>query len=624
MIRVQKHAGALRVSFPALILLLLCSFQLSADSAWEGSAAVGRYGEFPLSGYYAATNAFPRNTALEIEHLGTGKKTQVIVVDRMNRTGLFMLLSRDAATEIGLAEDEIAQVRVVVDTRTSDLLTPPAEESVLSQDPDLNPAVSVGVVEDLSFLKDFISGEIPEPEEEPEPLLPPLDMEPEEEETIVEPVMEEAPAPPVLMVEEIPVRIPGGTYQRFEVAEIPEIPEVAGEESVLAGYDDAPLLTPSDRKVSRFVETAPEPSEEEILAVEVEEEIVVAETPVYIDLPLVVYPAERQLASTGAAPSEPRFEAPEVETAEEPPEPAGPFTEAVAMAEPLAEREPSLLLAAVPEEPYQKTETPVLTDYAAPQEPALPYTLAEVPSEPVKDVPSLDEGTVLVMEEGEEAFVLTALPAVPDERVAEAEPPAEAEEPEEILKAESEDIPLVEPGEEELVMAPSEVPALTEREEAEPEETPGETEIAPVPEDVEIFLEPAEMRPPEPVVEVRVAEAEEAEPEEEPLEEEPAPEEPRVEEVAIQPLEMGKFTLATDLAPSTHYLQLGVFSEEGSARVAAARIGAGYPVTIQRTASGEATWYKLFVGPLSPDESGVLLFRFRRAGFSDAFVRVTN
>ncbi|MCK7487342.1 MAG: hypothetical protein MZU97_18910 [Bacillus subtilis] len=43
---------------PVLCIALLMTL-LPGASAWEGSAMMSAYGEFPESGYYAACNSFP-------------------------------------------------------------------------------------------------------------------------------------------------------------------------------------------------------------------------------------------------------------------------------------------------------------------------------------------------------------------------------------------------------------------------------------------------------------------------------------------------------------------------------------------------------------------------------------
>ncbi|MEW5818180.1 MAG: SPOR domain-containing protein, partial [Spirochaetota bacterium] len=67
-------------------LILVVGFCLG-ESLWEGSASMSRYGEFPLTGYYGASNSFPRNTLVEVENRSNEKTATVIIVDRLNDNG---------------------------------------------------------------------------------------------------------------------------------------------------------------------------------------------------------------------------------------------------------------------------------------------------------------------------------------------------------------------------------------------------------------------------------------------------------------------------------------------------------------------------------------------------------
>ncbi len=523
MIRVQSN-GTILPGVIFTVLLLLSSGLLFGESVWEGSAAVGMYGEFPASGFYAATNAFPRNTTLVVENVETGETSSVIVVDRVSRPGIFILLSRDAARDLGIADDEIARVRVAVEKKSTGLPSVVEDDMARSPDPDLNPAASVSGVEDLLFLEKYVNGESTaeeekEQEDEVGPLLPPLGEEPEEEETVEE-IVQEIPPTPVPRTEDVETRIPLRREADFSLSEIPTAPAVAETEVVLTSFDSDPLIAPAPRSVSRSLETAPEPVVAEAPPEQPGEGFDEAPEVLSLsDIPTVPYPPERVVASAFEAPEEPYFEAPEPGTV--PPEgiAEGLTADTVAYREPSRERIVSLEVAAVPEEPVVETEAPVVSGYVAPSE---------------------------------------------------------------------------------LLYEPA----------------GGHAPDVPVPGEVELYLEPAEMRPPEPMEEISVAEKKPEE--EEPVEEIAAAEEPEAEDYQdIYP----RYTVSTNLTPSMHYLQLGVFSEKRTADEAAAGIGAGYPVTIQETRIGDATRYKLFVGPLSPDESGVLLYRFRSVGYRDAFVR---
>ena len=46
-----------------------------------------------------------------------------------------------------------------------------------------------------------------------------------------------------------------------------------------------------------------------------------------------------------------------------------------------------------------------------------------------------------------------------------------------------------------------------------------------------------------------------------------------------------------------------------------------YPVTVVVANVKNEKNYKILIGPLQPDESGALLYNFKRRGFKDAFIK---
>jgi hypothetical protein len=129
-----------------LLILSICliTHTVSAQQQWKGSAAMGRYGEFPMNGLYAASNAFPRNTFIEVRNTKNGRTVKVIVVDRLRDPGLFILLSRDAAIALGMSDTEIINVEAVIPPSDRAALSYMPVEKAYSPDPDINPAAEVG------------------------------------------------------------------------------------------------------------------------------------------------------------------------------------------------------------------------------------------------------------------------------------------------------------------------------------------------------------------------------------------------------------------------------------------------------------------------------------------------
>ncbi|MDR3124089.1 MAG: SPOR domain-containing protein [Treponema sp.] len=91
---------------------VLALLALTAASVWEGSAAVSLEGELPEGAYYAATNSFPRNTVVDVTNLENGRTIRVIVAAGLDSPGLLAMLSRNAATAIGLQARGIGRIRM--------------------------------------------------------------------------------------------------------------------------------------------------------------------------------------------------------------------------------------------------------------------------------------------------------------------------------------------------------------------------------------------------------------------------------------------------------------------------------------------------------------------------------
>ncbi len=151
------------------ILIIMLAVSLSAtlllfsQSEWEGTTAMGRYGEFPATGYYGASNSFPRNTLIKVENIENGSSVEVMIVDRLDDPGLFLLLSREAAEKIGIQDDRIARTRIVLADNSSRLSVESADRPY-SDDPDLNPNAE----DNLAFLDRYLDTEEQAPAVEPE------------------------------------------------------------------------------------------------------------------------------------------------------------------------------------------------------------------------------------------------------------------------------------------------------------------------------------------------------------------------------------------------------------------------------------------------------------------------
>jgi hypothetical protein len=97
-----------------LTLTVIASLiMFSGASPWEGSAAVAPNGELPSTGFYIATNAFPRNTVVDITNIENGKQTRVIVSNSLTSPGLLAVVSREAAEFIGMRAGSVSRIRMI-------------------------------------------------------------------------------------------------------------------------------------------------------------------------------------------------------------------------------------------------------------------------------------------------------------------------------------------------------------------------------------------------------------------------------------------------------------------------------------------------------------------------------
>ncbi len=172
------------------LLLFVCSLIATAglaaeDWRWQGTAAPGRYGDFPETGRFAASNSFPVESRVEVENTETGERTTVFITRGLDEAGLLMVLSPHAARELGMHDDGTAEVRV----RRAERLTRPPRlrdpEAAFSRDPDRNPlaALAPPAEEDPS-----------PPSAEQEPAPPTAELErPDPEQLPVIPVPEDEP-----------------------------------------------------------------------------------------------------------------------------------------------------------------------------------------------------------------------------------------------------------------------------------------------------------------------------------------------------------------------------------------------------------------------------------------------
>ena len=260
-------------------MLLLVGTAAAEGRRWEGTAAPGRYGEFPESGNFAASNSFPVNSRIEVEHLETGRRTTVFVTRELDETGVLVLLSPDAAREIGLERDAGAEVRVRRVDRAAPLSRTRGPEAALSPDPDRNPLAALSIP--------------PEDRAAVDPEAPPVEPEPGE------PELEPARAPRAL-------------------SELPRIP-VPDEPSEVDPPTKDTVTTPTPEEI----EAMPDPVTDPVIAIDEEEFAELAREPIDDEPELGLRPrvSERPSPEDRALPDEPVSDEPVEEEPEEPEDP---------------------------------------------------------------------------------------------------------------------------------------------------------------------------------------------------------------------------------------------------------------------------------------------------------------
>lgn len=126
----------------SVLILIFLAAGLNAQSVWTGNAAVGGSADFPGSSevFRANSNSFPAGTILQVTNPRGGAVVNVVVNDRLESPGVFILLERTAALAIGLPTDHVVPVRVSPVTLNSpeepELIT--VEDGELTADTDYN------------------------------------------------------------------------------------------------------------------------------------------------------------------------------------------------------------------------------------------------------------------------------------------------------------------------------------------------------------------------------------------------------------------------------------------------------------------------------------------------------
>ena len=401
----------------------------------------------------------------------------------------------------------------------------------------------------------------------------------------------------------------GSTDSQSAMSDFPYSPDPDINPAAIVGDPNASDLLKTRRILESEALTA---MMEEIIPVEPEEEVIIAEaeeTPIKPDLPdlqdLVKpekegKPKEKEELPETTPPEEVVEEEIEEEIVEEPlpeekvPEQAQeePVISLLPAASEVEEKIPVVdALPVLPED----TDRPVIIELAHSE------GLAETITQIDLSVPDLSESGI--EQPGAESFPLASreeseAPAVVDVLPVQ---PGDIEPPEAVtlysVSPEEQDTEISSFAEPKIPITTDEEPVELTREEEAPV-----TEVISPAGDVDISLQPAEERPPQPDA---IAVTEET------------PSKPKVITVKTDPVRRGEVIVTERLETAGYYLQLGVYSEERTAREVAEGLGPAFPVTV----FSEMDHYKVLLGPLNSDEGGALLLTLRDRGYRDAFIR---
>jgi hypothetical protein len=373
------------------VIALVAISPVFAQDAWSGTAIVGRYGEFPPGGLYAASNTFPVNSMVDVTDDATGRSVRVIVVKRVEDPGVFLLLSEDAADALRMSSEGRASVTTRPVRMPGLTAINPSFDMPFHPDPDVNPAASAG---DPNIGILISPEEEPEPEPEPEIALeaePRVDPTPDPDEPPAAEAPRVAPAPapavtgPDLIVRSPDMRIPIAEDPRLEMPLYRAEPR-AREPLVVT------LALPTDPNddTPRLVRPVPEEPEEDPLTARIAEidRTLSAERISMIPPEVPSVPAERPRRN-GLVPPPPRLTAvPELVLPLARVEDDAEVTDAPPRAPQPRVRETRLPLVAVAPEILEPDIEPVRPTHIPPEDAVLELEPAEFRSPDVPETPS--------------------------------------------------------------------------------------------------------------------------------------------------------------------------------------------------------------------------------------------
>jgi cell division septation protein DedD/rare lipoprotein A (peptidoglycan hydrolase) len=623
-----KKRGAL------VILAMAAALMVVFAASWDGNAIMGSYGDFPASGYYAACNSFPRNSSVEVTNLENGRSVTVLVTRGLDSPGVFMMLSVDAANALGVGSGRVVRVRAA-EPKSALELSPSG--SGRASDPDFNPKLlAQEELRRLGYQLELPAQPLPvspAPASSAEPpaaaALPSASAPQAAAVAAPSPASAAPAAAPV--VDARPAAQPAASAALAALPESPSPPAAASEAPELVnGKKPKPVRTlylpqlpepgvppliakPAPTEAPAALSAAPaSPAGPEVLSMALPQpdetpiRVAPAAVPKRYEAPAFLpdYYAGRQANKPSPAP--------ELSLAE-------PSLEGAALAGPLADESPEALVGVKPSGLGVAATAPL----AAPSAPAdAAIKAAERAEAFARAHPSMApgaQGPALAWPELEAdeipdailARVASPRPDVPSTSLAEGE-----------LRIEDPSAPVAIAKTTPTLDAAETRVALAEAEGQKPEALAEKPQVqAAAPADTIIALEPSSPRPPEsapsqapaasaaPVsVTPPAASAAAA-----PIAAAPAAAPARAEEKAPVPglLAKGKF-----------YIQVAAYRSLSGAQDAGSSLQrSGHVIVIEPGSDKGGSLWRVYVGPLSRDESGVALVRVRSLGFKDAFLK---
>jgi len=76
------------------------------------------------------------------------------------------------------------------------------------------------------------------------------------------------------------------------------------------------------------------------------------------------------------------------------------------------------------------------------------------------------------------------------------------------------------------------------------------------------------------------------------------------------------------MVKGSYYVQIGLFGSEEALRQAIGAVGKQFPILYERVDAGKGKiLYRLYVGPIKRDESGIVLTKVKALGYRDAVLK---